>query len=172
MERIAKFKLCVFGDGGVGKTTLITRYVTKVFDEDLKMTIGTDLSVKDVVVDDKKVTLRIWDFAGEERFKILMPSFAKKASGGVFVFDTTRFSSLKNIKDWLSFFEGQKIPIIMVGSKTDLVEKRSVENDEAVAMSEEYKMDGYIECSSKSGDNIEQIFEIIARKMMKKAGLL
>ena len=69
-----KFKLCIFGDGGVGKTSLTHRYLDRVFKEDLKMTIGTDLSVKDLKVDDHKVRLHIWDFAGEERYKILFPS--------------------------------------------------------------------------------------------------
>jgi len=61
-DRQGAFKLCIFGDGGVGKTTLVHRYLTKIFKEDLKMTIGADFSVKELEIDGKTVVLRIWDF--------------------------------------------------------------------------------------------------------------
>ncbi|MFW9940108.1 MAG: Rab family GTPase [Candidatus Thorarchaeota archaeon] len=171
-EKIA-FKLCIFGDGGVGKTTLIKRFSTGVFEKDIKMTIGADFSVKNIEIDGRPVTLRIWDFAGEDRFRVLLPAFAKGADGGIFMYDTTRYSSLGQIKDWLSIFEyfvsdeNIKIPVIMVGGKTDLVEKRSVTSEEASELSDTYNLRGYFECSSKTGDNVEQIFEIIAKMMVE-----
>ena len=85
IDRDGAFKLCIFGDGGVGKTTLVQRYLTKIFNEDLKMTIGADFSIKTFEIEGKKVVVRIWDFAGEERFKVLLPSFAKGADGGIFM---------------------------------------------------------------------------------------
>lgn len=164
------FKVCVFGDGGVGKTTLIRRFSTGVFEEDLKMTIGADFSVKNVKVEGKPVSLRIWDFAGEDRFRVLLPAFAKGADGGIFMYDTTRYSSLGQIKDWLSIFEyfvsdkKSKIPIIIVGGKIDL-ENRSVTTEDAMELSNTYELIAHFECSSKTGDNVEQIFEFIAKKM-------
>ncbi|MFX1500131.1 MAG: Rab family GTPase [Promethearchaeota archaeon] len=174
IESKLAFKLCIFGAGGVGKTTLIKRYVTKIFEEDIKMTIGADFSIKNISVDGKSVTLRIWDFAGEERFRVLLPSFAKGADGGIFMFDITRYSSVKDIDDWLSIFEyfvsekELKIPIIMVGGKSDLEEKRSVESDEAIELANKYKLRSYIECSSKTGENVEEIFESITKIMIEK----
>jgi Ras-related protein Rab-18 len=178
IDREGAFKLCIFGDGGVGKTTLINRYLTKVFDEDIKMTVGADFYVKDLEVDGKKVVIRIWDFGGEQRFKVLLPSFAKGADGGIFMYDITRYTSVKNIDDWLSIFEKNvrekqiQIPIIMVGGKIDLQEKRSVETEDAVELSEKHNLQGYFECSSKTGDRVEDIFESITRKMMKYTGML
>ncbi len=177
-DREGAFKLCIFGDGGVGKTTLVNRYLTKVFDEDIKMTVGADFYVKDLEIDGKKVVIRIWDFGGEQRFKVLLPSFAKGADGGIFMYDITRYTSVKNIDDWLSIFEKNvrekqiPIPIIMVGGKLDLQEKRSVETEDAVDLSEKHNLQGYFECSSKTGDKVEDIFESITRKMMKYTGML
>ncbi len=177
-DREGAFKLCIFGDGGVGKTTLVNRYLTKVFDEDIKMTVGADFYVKDLEVDGKKVVIRIWDFGGEQRFKVLLPSFAKGADGGIFMYDITRYTSVKNVADWLSIFEKNvrekqiQIPIIMVGGKLDLQEKRSVETEDAVELSKKHNLQGHFECSSKTGDRVEEIFDSITRKMMKDIGML
>ncbi len=175
-EQKRAFKLCIFGDGGVGKTTLIRRFVTRVFEKDIKMTIGADFSVKNVEIDGEIVTLRIWDFAGEERFRVLLPSFAKGADGGIFMYDITRYSTLNNMKDWLSIFEyfvsddQMKIPIIIIGGKADLQDKRSVEPEKAQELSINYNLQGFYECSSKTGDNVAILFEYIARKMLENTG--
>lgn len=177
IEEKRAFKLCIFGAGGVGKTTLIKRFVTKVFEEDIKMTIGADFSIKNVILEEGTVTLRIWDFAGEERFRVLLPSFAKGAKGGIFMFDTTRYSSIRDIDDWLAIFEyfgsesekKAKIPIIMVGGKNDLVDKKSIETEEAMELANKYGLSGYFECSSKTGENVEEIFKYIAHKMIERS---
>jgi len=175
IEKKLAYKLCIFGAGGVGKTTLTRRFLTNVWVEDMKMTIGADFSVKNIEVDGRKVTLRIWDFAGEERFRVLLPAFAKGADGGIFMYDITRYASIKDIKDWLSIFEyfvsedQVKIPVIMVGGKIDLEEKRSVTPEEAMQISETIGLKGYFECSSKTGENVEELFDFIARKMIEES---
>ncbi|MFX0033607.1 MAG: Rab family GTPase [Candidatus Hodarchaeota archaeon] len=178
MPEKTKLKLCIFGDGGVGKTSLTHRYLTRIFNEDLKMTIGTDLSVKDVTVDGYNARLHIWDFAGEERYKILFPSFVKGAHGGIFMFDITRHTSLKNLDNWLSFFNeemkatNKHIPIIMVGSKLDLEDNRSMSTEDGIETARSNNLQGYFECSAKSGDNVDNIFENIARLMLMEEGLI
>ena len=174
----AMFKVCFFGDGGVGKTTLIGRYLTGVFKSDNTLTIGVDFHVKKIKVGDKLVSLQIWDFAGESRFRFLLPSYVLGASGGIFMYDITRFSSLKNFTDWIEIFkkgfagtQDKQLPVIMVGSKLDLSYKRAVSSKEAYDLAREQNLYGYIECSSKDGRNVEDIFTEIAKLMITRAGL-
>ena len=168
----ATFKICIFGDGGVGKTTLINKYLTGVFKGDTTITIGVDFHMKVVKMYGMKVKLQIWDFAGEERFRFLLPGYMRGASGGIFMYDTTRYSSLKHIDDWMEALNTdilktpEQIPIILVGGKTD------VDSKEAFKIAKSNNLNGYIECSAKTGENVEIIFETIASIMLEKSGLL
>ena len=177
-ESDAMFKICFFGDGGVGKTTLIGRYLTGVFKSNQTITIGVDFHVKKIKVDDKLVSLQIWDFAGESRFRFLLPSYVVGASGGIFMYDVTRFSSLKNFPEWIEIFKKgftgsveKQLPVIMVGGKLDLSYKRAVSSKEAYELAKEQNLYGYIECSSKDGRNVEDIFTEIAKLMINRADL-
>lgn len=174
----AMFKIVFFGDGGVGKTTLINRYLTGVFKSDSVITIGVDFHVKKVDIDGNRVSLQIWDFAGEDRFRFLMPSYVTGSSGGIFMFDITRYTSLKNFNDWIEIFkkgykgDNHQMPVLMVGSKLDLEYKRAVSRDEAFEMAKKNNLFGYLECSAKTGESVGDIFKEISRLMMLKAGLL
>ena len=177
-EAEVMFKLCIFGDGGVGKTTLLGRYLTGIFKSDQTITIGVDFHVKKLRVNGKNVLLQIWDFAGESRFRFLLPSYVLGASGGLFMYDITRYSSLKNFPEWVKIFKngfiGDKdkpLPVIMVGGKLDLGFKRAVPSKEAFDLAKSHKLHGYIECSAKDGRNIEDIFEEIAKLMLQRAGI-
>ncbi|MBY9020732.1 MAG: GTP-binding protein [Candidatus Lokiarchaeota archaeon] len=172
------FKICIFGDGGVGKTTLLGRYLTGIFKSSTTMTIGVDFHVKKLEVDGKKILLQIWDFAGENRFRFLLPSYVLGASGGIFMYDITRYSSLKNFPEWINIFKNgyigakdKPLPVIMVGGKLDLSFKRAVPTEEAFDLAKNHKLHGYIECSAKDGRNIEDIFNEIAKLMLLRAGL-
>lgn len=172
------FKMCIFGDGGVGKTCLVNRYLTGIFKSNSTMTIGVDFLLKTLEIEDKKVALQIWDFAGEDRFRFLLPSYVKGASCGIFMFDITRNTSLNNLPNWLEvFYEGtkdsnQKVLITLVGGKLDLHDRRSVHSSDAVVMAKKYELQDYIECSAKTGENVELIFYKIARKLTEIAGLI
>lgn len=174
----ALFKVCIFGDGGVGKTSLVKRYLTGLFTGDSSMTLGVDFHMKRFDFHEKRVSLQIWDFAGEDRFRFLLPGYVKGASGGIFMFDITRRSSLRNFNDWLQIFkEGTEnmqidVPIIMIGGKLDLHDRRSVFSKDAVDLAKTYKLLDYIECSAKTGENIELIFYKLALELTKRAGLL
>ncbi|TXT56166.1 MAG: Small GTP-binding domain protein [Promethearchaeota archaeon] len=170
------FKVVIFGDGGVGKTTLVKRYLLGTF-ENTTMTIGADFFVKRVKVDEKNVTLQIWDFGGEEQFRFILPQYVSGSSGGIFMFDISRYMSLNNFDDWLEIFReeyskkkkiNQTLPIIMVGGKKDLAEKRSVEKQRAQEIVKSQNLLDYIECSSKTGENVDKIFEELSREMIQR----
>ena len=166
------FKMCIFGDAGVGKSTLINRYITAKFDQDLKSTLGAAILMKFIETETMRITLQIWDFAGEDRFGFLLPSYAKGSSAAIFMCDLTNRDSITNIDEWLlKFNEGLnnrnlKFPLIVVGGKLDLEEKRSLSKKDIEAILTERKEFDYIECSSKTGENVDLLFQIIVDKML------
>ncbi len=175
--RDAVFKMFICGEGGVGKTTLTSRYVTGIF-KDQTMTIGLDFYLKDVEIENRKVSLQIWDFAGESRFRALIGGYVRGATGGIFMYDITRYSTLINVDEWLEIIRQNlkdsyyNIPIILVGGKADLDEIRSVTKEDAIEVGKSRQLYGFIECSSKSGQNVESVFTSLARAMMENANLI
>ncbi len=171
---ILQFKLPIIGDAGVGKTTLTHRYLHGLFKSSYHGTIGVDFFLKKFEVDGKKISLQIWDFAGEEKFRFLLPGIINGANGTIFMFDITRYVTFENLSNWLSVFKtanqnhNQIVPALLVGSKTDLEGIRTVPSKEAKSFAQDNNLIGYIECSSKIGDNIEELFNKITKIMMEK----
>ncbi|MHA1729775.1 MAG: Rab family GTPase [Promethearchaeota archaeon] len=164
------FKLIIAGDGGVGKTSLTTKFITGLFNPSQKITIGVEFFIKDLELDDLgAIRLQIWDFGGEDRFRFLLPTYVNGANGVLYLFSITDLQTLNNLDDWLEILRGYdaKIPIMMVGSKADLNYMRKVTTHEAVEKAKKLKCRGYVEVSSKSGENIEAAFNTISRLMWK-----
>lgn len=166
------YKICVFGDSGVGKTTFINRYLTNKFYENIKSTLGAAIHIKLLDIENGKVTLQVWDFGGEEKFKFLIPSYAQGCSGGIFIFDLTNYESLINVINWLPEFRkvSKNFPILMVGSKLDLKEERVCNKEEALDLMELHKLHNYLECSSKTGDNVQTIFSLLLKEILNHKG--
>lgn len=173
MEKLnLAFKLCVFGDSGVGKSTLINRYITAKFDYDLKSTIGAAILIKFIETDILRITLQIWDFGGETRFKTLLPSYAQGSSAAIFMCDISNSDSIININDWLLTFyiglrnEDPKFPLVIVGGKLDLKESRVLDRKDVENILTVRKNFDYIECSLKIGENVDLLFQNVIKKMM------
>jgi len=174
----ATFKVCIFGAGGVGKTTLVQRYVTGHFRESTKMTIGADILIKELEINNWKVKLQIWDFGGEARFRFFLPPYARGAFAGIFMFDITRYNSLLDFDEWMKIFlkgasfGGKQVPVLMVGGKLDLENRRTVSLEEASYFAQNRNVFKIMECSSKTGENVELIFEVITKEIMENYKLI
>jgi len=170
---IIKFKVIVAGAKNVGKTSLIRRYATGKFDTSTLSTIGVDFETKKVVVDDTEILLNIWDFAGEKKFRLLLPSYVSGASGALMLYDITNKDSLEDLHDWVKTINS--VPNypktkLMIETKIDLENQREVHYDDAKALYDKYKFQGDIHSvSSKTGENVENVFETLGREIIKKS---
>lgn len=172
----ATFKIVVFGDPEAKKTELTQRYLTNLFVSDSKMTIGVDFEVKSLIVDNSRVKLQIWDFGGEQRFRFLLPTYVRGARGGLFVYDISKKSTLAHIEDWLSLIKrdiGSQVPfpIIVVGIVSESEEEREILAEEGIRIALSNNTDGFIECSPRTGENVEEAFEALTRLMLQTSQL-
>ncbi len=178
MKYTASYKICIFGDAGVGKTSLTYRYINNRFETDTKLTLGVDIMAKDVEINNFRVKLQIWDFGGEERFRVFLPVYARGSSGGIFMYDTTRKNSLDKIRDWISIYkkdlikEERQIPVLAVGGKKDLTNERAINLENAKNLARNLKIYDVIECSAKTGENIDNIFHSITNRMLENSKLI
>ena len=155
------WKIMMLGDDSAAKTSLTIRYISGFFLDDLKLTIGVDFYSKTTNHNDRKVKLQIWDFGGEERFRFLLHQYCKGANAALFLYDITNRSSLDHLPDWTQIIREHAgdIPIMMVGTNADLNEFRTVTREEGILAARTYNLAGYIEVSSKTGQNVEVLFE-------------
>ncbi len=166
------YKICIFGETCVGKTTLARRFLKGYFEEDIKVTMGAEIHVKFLEIENKRIVLQMWDFGGESIFRFLLPLYSRGSSGGIFMFDLTRHDTLTRVKEWLDTFkqglstEIKDIPILLVGGKLDLKDQKEFSQKEAEIIAQRYNLFDYIECSSKTGENVERIFEALLRRIL------
>lgn len=158
-----KFKVCLFGPGDVGKTSLLIRYIKDYFNPDLKQTIGSNFLIKDVEIDNTNVRLLLWDIGGQEQFAKLRTIYFKGSNAAFGVYDVTSPQSLLKLPGWVSSIKKtvkKTIPMIIVGNKIDL--ERQIEVQEAEDLAKRLNCD-YLETSAKTGEKVELAFEKIAR---------
>ena len=169
MDEMYKFKVTLFGPGGVGKTSLLIRYIKDYFNPDLKQTIGSNFLIKDVDVENINVRLLLWDIGGQEQFLPLRQIYFKGSDAAFGVFDITNPQSLLKLPGWVSSIKKtvkKSIPMVMVGNKLDL--ERQVERSEAEDLASRINCI-YLETSAKTGENVENAFEIIAKACLQNA---
>uniref|UniRef100_A0A1I8GZA3 RAB7A, member RAS oncogene family n=1 Tax=Macrostomum lignano TaxID=282301 RepID=A0A1I8GZA3_9PLAT len=125
-------KVIILGDSGVGKTSLMNQFVNRKFSNQYKATIGADFLTKELMVDDRVVTLQLWDTAGQERFQSLGVAFYRGADACMLVYDVTQPNSFKTLDSWRDEFliqasprDPDNFPFVLVGNKIDL-ENRGV----------------------------------------------
>lgn len=165
-----KFKITLFGPGGVGKTSLLLRYIKDYFSDDLKKTIGSNFLIKDVEFDGKNVRLLLWDIGGQPQFHKLRTIYFKGSNAALGVFDLSSSQSLLKIPGWVSSIKKtvkKSIPMLLLGNKVDL--EREVDREEAEDLAKRLSCE-YMETSAKTGENVEVAFEKIAKACLENIG--
>merc|ERR1712159_555281 len=167
-------KVIILGDSGVGKTSLMNQYVNKKFSTQYKATIGADFLTKEVMVDDRLVTMQIWDTAGQERFQSLGVAFYRGADSCVLVFDVNVSKTFENLDSWRDEFliqagprDPDNFPFVVLGNKIDLENQRVVSQKRALAWCQAKGNIPYFETSAKAAINVEQAFQTIAKNALK-----
>ena len=163
-------KILTAGEGGVGKTTLLHRYVEGKFSAETKMTIGVEFFLKEMEVDGKHCTLQLWDFGGQERFRFLLESYVLGAKGAFLMFDLTRPMTLENLQQWVDIVRksDDTLPVLFLGTKIDLENDIMVDDDYALQFQEKFRLFDYLKVSSKSGENVKNAFESITKKILER----
>ncbi|RLN75164.1 hypothetical protein BBJ28_00011178 [Nothophytophthora sp. Chile5] len=153
---LAKYKLVFLGDQGVGKTSMITRFMYDTFDNAYQATIGIDFLSKTMYMEDRTVRLQLWDTAGQE---YVLPS-----EGGLLLLLRTDRASFLNTSKWIEDVRterGQDVVIMLVGNKTDISDRRQVSIEEGSDKAKEENV-MFIETSAKAGYNIKALFRKLA----------
>lgn len=165
MPKSKVLKTIITGEGGVGKTTLLHRYIEGRFDANTRLTIGVEFFLKELTVDDDSIFLQIWDFGGQERFRFLLSNYAKGAKGALLLFDLTRPLTLNTLEEWVNICRSDDpdLPILLIGSKADLEEMIRVNEELIESLKTEFNFFDYVRISSKTGENVNEVFEKIAR---------
>ncbi len=166
------FKILMLGDAAVGKTSLSKHYIENVFTPDIRLTVGIQFFIKqEIMIEGKSVKLQIWDFGGEDRFRIMVPTLCLGSHGCIFMYDVTRPSTLNSHHSWTYIVKercGRDVPIMLVGNKIDLVDKRSISTEHGIEVAKRSGFTGFAETSAKTGINIDSTFETIARLMVAR----
>jgi small GTP-binding protein len=165
------FKLILGGDGAVGKTSMVHRFVENTFAKDYKSTIGTSIMKKECEFDGLESIVRfvLWDLAGQAQFKKVRQSYLSNAEAGILAFDVTNPLSFQNIENWHKeiLSASPNISLILVGNKIDLEDKRVISRDDGEKKAEKLGIP-YIETSAKTGESINDAFRMLALQMIKK----
>ena len=165
------YKLILGGEGGVGKTSMVHRFVENAFQTDYKSTIGTSIMKKECDFEglNSKVRFVLWDLAGQAQFKRVRQSYLSNAEAGILVYDVTRKDTLDKVENWFNEIKdvSPNISLILVGNKVDLTEDRVISTEMGEALAKNLNL-SYIETSAKTGENINDAFKMLALQRIRE----
>ncbi|KCV70770.1 hypothetical protein H696_03121 [Fonticula alba] len=163
------FKVVLLGEGCVGKTSLVLQYCKSQFRDSHDVTLQASFLTKRFNLKNNRVELHIWDTAGQERFHALVPMYYRDAGGVVLVYDITDPVSYQRMQNWLMQIRsllGPKVPIIIVGNKSDLDRNRKISKEDAQSYATANSA-LFTEASAKMNSGVEQLFVSLAGAMLK-----
>jgi small GTP-binding protein len=167
-------KIVVAGDGGVGKTSLIRRYVTGSFDPSEHMTIGCDFYTKTIETQTgDRYKFQIWDVGGQEQFRVLLPLWSRGLRGAILAFDVGSLESYLHLDEWLEvMLDGgvpRRFPILIVGNKRDLSDGSIRESDVETYVTKR-NLSGYFLVSAKDGVSVATPFLELLKLIVGSGG--
>ena len=172
MEKLSS-KVIVLGDGAVGKTSIVHRYVTEKFQKRYTATIGVDILNKSLKVtqgaNEYEVNLNLWDIGGQDSFKLVRGKFYKQAIAALLIFDVTNKKSFDNLQNWIDeAIENveQQIPFVLIGNKIDLGDARVISSEEIQKKAKNLGISLVIETSAGTGEGIDQAFNYLAHTII------
>jgi len=168
-------KIVILGESGVGKTTLLQQYLTAKVPAHSKPTIGADFSKKEIQIDDKIVTLQIWDTAGQEKFQSLGYAFYRGADCCALVYDITSRKSFDALSKWRQGFiehagpdDPDAFPFVLIGNKIDKEPERQVPSSNAEQWCKQNGDIKYYETSAKENVSVSEAFVEMAKMALKR----
>ena len=170
-NKIYEAKVITLGDSGVGKTNFIFRFIDDKFSLNYFSTYGIDAKFKNVKLDNGcEIKFKIFDTAGQERFKSISTNYIKKANGILLMYDISDKDSFNNIENWMETINensGSKMSIVLIATKCDLKEDRKITKEEGEELAKKFGLHFY-ETSSKNNINIKEAFYDIANQVIEK----
>ena len=169
IKKIESVKIALLGNSGVGKTSIINKYVTNEFKSDVESTIAANYQQKFLEKDGISLKLDLWDTAGQEKYHSISRYFYKNAYIIILVYDITDKKSFEDIKNiWYNDIKqfGEEYTVLgLVGNKNDLYEREDVEEDIVREYAEQINAN-FMLVSAQSGDNIDYLFETLVNKYL------
>ena len=164
-----EFKVILIGESGVGKSSIMTKFITNEFKSAYQSTLGIEFKVKEMLIDNEiYARLRIWDTCGQERFRAITRQYFQNAQGVLLVFDLTSKDTVKKLNDWLNDLNQhvtEDCVIFVIGNKLDIKTRDISISEEAKQFANDKKLN-YFEVSAKTGSGIANIFEKMTRKIV------
>ena len=163
------FKILLLGERSTGTEELCKKYFINFSSKDSQIAIGVEFYIKLIDFQGKKIEFQIWDFKPEERFTFLLNSYCVGASGSIIMYDITNPKTLKRIPEWVQIIRKKAgdIPIILAGNKFELESHREVSEQEGIEIARKHNLYAHWEISTKTGHNIEELFEEFIEILIK-----
>ena len=156
-----RFKIQLLGESGVGKSSLIQRFIEGNFQENLFL--FTDFRIKFLNIENKIIKSQFWEYSSGERFRIIPPSYYRTTHGFIVIYDISNKYSFNQIRKWLEQIELYSPPEarkILIGNKNDKNSEREISEEEGKNLANEFNMN-FFETSAKTGYNVNEAFEFL-----------
>ncbi|OHS96968.1 Ras-related protein YPTC6 [Tritrichomonas foetus] len=160
-----KTKIVLIGDSGVGKTSLVTKWIRNTYKDDQEPTIGASYLQSVMEINGEPHKIQIWDTAGEEKYRTMMPIYSQGASGALLVFDLTREQTMEHVPQWIECICCEKVPIVVAGNKAD-IDEREISYPTAQKFCENLGLH-YIETSAHNGMGVDEAFTQLIKKAIE-----